>query len=120
MIHILLGSGSLLLLLLQVDPSKGDWAAVERLSARYDVMVEFMVNHISPASDEFQDFLKHGMESEYAEMFIHWNDFWEGGMSAIPLPIRECIAYVQHGRKLDAAFSVLSAVHGCCCKSPAG
>ncbi len=66
---------------LQVDPAKGDWAAVERLSARYDVMVDFMVNHISPASDEFQDFLKHGMESRYAEMFIHWNDFWEGGMS---------------------------------------
>lgn len=65
---------------LQVDPAKGDWDIVQTLCAKYDVMVEFMVNHISPASDEFQDFLKHGMDSKYAEMFIHWNDFWEGGI----------------------------------------
>ena len=64
---------------LQVDPAKGDWEVVQKLCKKYDVMVEFMVNHISPASDEFQDFLKHGMDSKYAEMFIHWNDFWEGG-----------------------------------------
>ncbi|KAK9865185.1 hypothetical protein WJX84_007242 [Apatococcus fuscideae] len=69
----------------EVDPAKGDWDVVQSLCAKYDVMVEFMVNHISPASDEFQDFLKHGMDSQYAEMFIHWNDFWGGEPTCLDL-----------------------------------
>ena len=63
----------------QVDPEKGTWADIDRLAKKYDLMVEFMVNHISPASQEFQDFLAKGPDSEYWPMFIHWNDFWEGG-----------------------------------------
>ena len=63
----------------QVDPEKGTWADIDRLAEKYDLMVEFMVNHISPASKEFQDFMAKGPESEYWPMFIHWNEFWEGG-----------------------------------------
>ncbi len=64
---------------IQVDPEKGTWADIDKLAKKYDLMVEFMVNHISPASQEFQDFLSNGPDSEYWPMFIHWNQFWEGG-----------------------------------------
>jgi sucrose phosphorylase len=37
------------------------------------------VNHISPASDEFQDFLKKGDASKTADMWIDWNKFWPKG-----------------------------------------
>src|SRR3970040_2837790 len=30
-----------------------------------------MINHISDASEEFQDFLQHGYASEYADLFVH-------------------------------------------------
>eukprot|EP00878_Enallax_costatus_P004272 GHUV01004502.1.p1 GENE.GHUV01004502.1~~GHUV01004502.1.p1 ORF type:complete len:701 (+),score=187.09 GHUV01004502.1:79-2181(+) len=35
-----------------------------------------MVNHISPASPQFQDFIEQGDESEYAEMFVKWKEIW--------------------------------------------
>ncbi|KAK9837666.1 hypothetical protein WJX74_002520 [Apatococcus lobatus] len=62
----------------EVDPEKGTWSDIDRLAKKYDLMVEFMVNHISPASQEFQDFLAKGPESEFWPMFIHWNEFWGG------------------------------------------
>jgi len=46
------------------------------------------VNHISPASDEFQDFLEKGDKSKTAEMWIDWEKFWPNGTppSALPHP----------------------------------
>lgn len=42
--------------------------------------LEFMVNHVSPASHQFQDFIEHGDDSKYAEMFVKWKHIWpEGG-----------------------------------------
>lgn len=81
----------------QVDPEKGTWADIDRLAKKYDLMVEFMVNHISPASQEFQDFLAKGPESEYWPMFIHWNEFWEGGARTwLPLAKCELISVQDH------------------------
>ena len=37
------------------------------------------VNHISPASDEFQDFLARGDDSKTADMWIDWEKFWPKG-----------------------------------------
>jgi sucrose phosphorylase len=38
-----------------------------------------MVNHISPASPQFQDYLKNGDKSAYANMFVKWKDIWGEG-----------------------------------------
>ncbi len=46
------------------------------IADEYDLMLELMVNHISPASDQFQDFLAKGDASEFADMFIDWRKFW--------------------------------------------
>ena len=61
-----------------VDPRFGDWEDVKALGAEYDLQMECMVNHISPASKEFQDYLEHGKDSQYADMFIDWNELWGG------------------------------------------
>ena len=64
-----------------VDPKFGTWEDVKALGASYDLQMECMVNHISPASKEFQDYLAKGDKSEFREMFIDWNKLWGGGPS---------------------------------------
>ncbi len=66
----------------QVDPHFGDWADVEAIAKEYDLMLELMVNHISPASEQFQDFLEKGDDSPHASMFIDWDKFWGEGRSS--------------------------------------
>ncbi|UAW99678.1 sucrose phosphorylase [Halopseudomonas nanhaiensis] len=54
----------------QVDPRYGTWEDVERLAARYDLCADLTVNHISDASEEFRDYLRHGSNSRYADLFV--------------------------------------------------
>lgn len=62
-----------------VDPAFGDWDDIRELAERYYLMVDFMVNHASIRSREFQDYMERGDESPYRDMFIHWNEFWPNG-----------------------------------------
>ena len=43
-----------------------------------DLAMDFILNHISVLSDQFQDIIKYGEESKYKDFFINWNRFWEG------------------------------------------
>ena len=43
-----------------------------------DLMLDFILNHISVLSKQFQDILKNGEESKYKDFFINWNKFWQG------------------------------------------
>ncbi len=81
-----------------VDPKFGTWEDVEALGAEYDLQMECMVNHISPASKEFQDYLAKGDKSEFKEMFIDWNKIWGGNTSFIRLclTVHLCYQLVQH------------------------
>ena len=74
----------------QVDPHFGDWSDVEAIAADYDLMLECMVNHISPASDQFQDFLEKGDASEHADMFIDWEKVWGEGVPHLYPPLSLC------------------------------
>jgi len=40
--------------------------------------LDFVLNHSSVLSRQFQDILKNGEESKYKDFFINWNKFWEG------------------------------------------
>ncbi len=40
--------------------------------------LDFVLNHCSVLSPQFQDLIKKGQESKYADFFIDWNAFWEG------------------------------------------
>ena len=39
---------------------------------------DFVLNHSSVLSNQFQDILKNGENSVYKDFFINWNKFWEG------------------------------------------
>lgn len=56
--------------------SESDLKALEALN----VMLKFdiVLNHLSVASPQFKDLLKHGHDSKYKDFFINWNTFWEG------------------------------------------
>ena len=43
-----------------------------------DLALDFILNHASVLSREFQDILKNGDCSPYRDFFIDWNRFWEG------------------------------------------
>ncbi|ADL03217.1 glycosidase [Lacrimispora saccharolytica] len=43
-----------------------------------DLKLDFILNHSSVLSKEFQDILKNGEKSRYRDFFIDWNKFWEG------------------------------------------
>ena len=63
----------------QVDPAFGSWDDIDRLAAKYTLAADFMLNHVSIRSREFQDYMEKGDASEYRDMFIHWDEFWPGG-----------------------------------------
>lgn len=39
---------------------------------------DFVLNHASVWSKQFQDIVKNGEKSEYKDFFIQWNKFWDG------------------------------------------
>jgi sucrose phosphorylase len=43
-----------------------------------DLKFDFVLNHSSVLSRQFQDILKNGEKSKYKDFFIDWNKFWEG------------------------------------------
>ncbi len=59
----------------EVDPKFGDWEDVKKIGQEFDLMVDFMVNHISSQSDIFQDYLKKGRDSKYKNWFISAEKF---------------------------------------------
>ena len=55
------------------------WDDLEHLRALdIDLKLDFILNHLSVLSPQFQDILKNGDNSEYRDFFIDWNRFWEG------------------------------------------
>ena len=42
-----------------------------------DLKLDFVLNHASVQSPQFQDLLENGSQSEYRDFFINWNTFWE-------------------------------------------
>lgn len=43
-----------------------------------DLKLDFILNHASVLSPQFQDILKNGEDSPYRDFFINWNKFWDG------------------------------------------
>ncbi|MBQ7886918.1 MAG: glycosidase [Clostridia bacterium] len=43
-----------------------------------DLKLDFILNHLSVLSPQFQDILRRGDESAYRDFFINWNEFWQG------------------------------------------
>jgi len=43
-----------------------------------DLKLDFILNHASVLSKQFQDIIKNGEKSKYRDFFIDWNKFWAG------------------------------------------
>ncbi|MBO4905353.1 MAG: sucrose phosphorylase [Lachnospiraceae bacterium] len=56
--------------------ASGDLDALKDLGI--DLKLDFILNHASVQSPQFQDLLANGEKSEYADFFINWNKFWDG------------------------------------------
>lgn len=56
--------------------SKEDIERIKKLGV--DLKLDFILNHASVLSPQFQDLLKNGEKSKYADFFINWNKFWDG------------------------------------------
>ncbi len=42
-----------------------------------DLKLDFILNHASVLSPQFQDLIKNGENSKYKDFFINWNEFWK-------------------------------------------
>jgi len=54
----------------QIDPNLGSWEDLEKLGDDFEIMADFMVNHISKQSMYFKDWLEKEDRSEYADLFL--------------------------------------------------
>jgi sucrose phosphorylase len=60
----------------EIDPRFGSWEDIRRISRRHDVLLDLMINHISRQSAPFQDFLRRGRRSAFADLFITLDKVW--------------------------------------------
>ena len=52
---------------------------MKKLSEKYYLMYDYMINHISAHSEIYHDFLEKKDASEYRDFFIRFKDFWKNG-----------------------------------------
>lgn len=67
---------------LSVDERLGDWDALRELSQQTYIMSDLIVNHVSAESQQFQDVMRRGEDSEYWELFLKRNDVFPDELSA--------------------------------------
>ena len=56
--------------------SEEDIKAIQNMGI--DLKLDFILNHASVLSEQFQDIIKNGDDSKYKDFFIDWNKFWDG------------------------------------------
>jgi len=62
-----------------IDPEFGDWQTIGKIADKYDLVADFMVNHISKQSEYFKDYLKKGDESKWSNLFLPLEKLAENG-----------------------------------------
>ena len=63
----------------EIEPAFGSWKDIELLAARHDVLLDVMINHVSRRSPVFEDFLRFGRQSRFADLFVTLDKVWPGG-----------------------------------------
>lgn len=57
-----------------VSPQDIDALKALGIELKFDIVL----NHLSVASPQFKDLIKHGSDSKFKDFFINWNEFWKG------------------------------------------
>ncbi len=60
----------------EIYASKEDLNALRKMDIA--LKFDFILNHSSVLSKQFQDIIKNGENSKYKDFFINWNKFWQG------------------------------------------
>jgi sucrose phosphorylase len=63
----------------QIDPHFGRWPDITALAENYELTLDLAVNHISRQSKYVVDFVSRKEDSDYADMFIRFSEFWPEG-----------------------------------------
>lgn len=88
----------------QVEETFGTWADIDTLAKNFELMFDFMINHLSRQSPQFQDFIKHHDASPYKDMFLRFKDFWPDGY-----PTEDAVALLNkrkpHAPCIDVSFA---------------
>lgn len=63
----------------EIEPRFGSWGDIKALGDRAPILLDLIVNHISSRSPYFQDYLRHGSRSAYADLFIPVEKYWPNG-----------------------------------------
>lgn len=63
----------------EVDENFGTWEDVDALAKDYELMYDFMVNHLSRRSEYFLDFIEKHDASPYKDLFLRFKEFWPNG-----------------------------------------
>jgi len=69
----------------QVDSRLGIWGDLRELSEHVEIVADLIVNHISSASPQFQDFWRDGASSPFAGMFLTYDHVFPTGASETDL-----------------------------------
>jgi len=80
---------------LEIEPKFGNWEDIKAIGEHSDVLVDLMINHISRQSVYFQDFLRTGRKSKYADLFITLDKIWKDGK-----PVEDDIKKMFRRRKV--------------------
>lgn len=89
----------------EVDPRFGTWEDVDRLGDKYYLMYDYMINHLSVRSQEYQDFLQNKDQSPYHDFFIRYKDFWKNGEPTADESAKIYRRRVQGGTYITAHFA---------------
>jgi sucrose phosphorylase len=63
----------------EIDPRFGTWNDIKHIAEHHEVLLDFMINHVSRQSPEFRDFEQHGRASRFADLFITLDKVWPDG-----------------------------------------
>lgn len=61
-----------------VDPAFGSWEDIQALAADYDLVFDYMINHISSKSPYLKEYLQEGPQSPKKALFIDYEAFFGG------------------------------------------
>lgn len=86
----------------EIEPRFGTWNDIREISERHDVVLDFMINHLSRQSVEFKDFEQRGRASPFADLFITLDKIWPDGKPPLDDISRIFL------RKPEAPFSTIT------------
>ena len=90
----------------EVDPAFGTWQDVNAIGGDFDLIIDFMVNHISRQSAYFQDYIAKAADSDYADMFLTFDKLAPDGK------ISEADLAKVYTRKPRHPYSVIERADG--------